>query len=327
MGLYKMVIHKKKLLFVSMLMLLFLFAGCAMGQTEVPGTITDSETIASGDGKVLVVYFSRTGNTRPLAEYLADELNADTYEIQARIPYTDDDIKYYTDCRADREQTDPSARPEIAGELPDISRYDIVFLGYPIWHGQAPKIIYTFLESVNLDGKLVVPFCTSGSSPIGSSATNLHALAPNAEWNTGKRFAAGTSKAEVVQWVRTIVPEETTMRIKISVNGHELTATLADNSSAKALYDLLEKGEVTVNAHDYGSFEKVGALPQSLPRNDEDINTTAGDIILYQGSSICFYYSTNSWDFTILGRIDGAENLNIKEIYGSGDAAFVLSIL
>ena len=123
-----------------------------------------------------------------------------------------------------------------------------------------------------------------------------------------------------------MLPEENTMKIRISVNGYELTATLADNSSAKALYGLLEKGDVTVDAHDYGSFEKVGALPESLPRNDEDINTIAGDIILYQGSSICFYYSTNSWDFTRLGRIDGAENLNLKEIYGDGDATFVLSI-
>ena len=117
------------------------------------------------------------------------------------------------------------------------------------------------------------------------------------------------------------------MRIKINVNGHELTATLADNSSAEALYELLKQGNVTVEAHDYGNFEKVGNLPQSLPRNDEDINTTAGDIILYQGSSICFYYSTNSWDFTRLGRIDGAENLNLSEIYGNSDAVFVLSIL
>ena len=320
-------LNMKRSLIVIVVMLLFLSFGCAMGKTEVANGNTDTTPGVSGDGKVIVVYFSRTGNTKPLAEYIADELKADVYEIQAKIPYTDDDIKYYTNCRADREQADPTARPEIAGELPDLSGYDTVFLGYPIWHGQAPKIIYTFLESVDLDGKLIVPFCTSGSSPIGSSATNLHALASGAEWNAGKRFAAGTSKAEIVQWVRTIVQEDVAMRIKINVNGHELTATLADNSSAEALYELLKQGNVTVEAHDYGNFEKVGNLPQSLPRNDEDINTTAGDIILYQGSSICFYYSTNSWDFTRLGRIDGAENLNLSEIYGNGDAVFVLSIL
>ena len=319
--------EKKRMLIVILVMLLFLSAGCAAGQTDVPVGTTDATPAASGNGKVIVVYFSRTGNTKPLADYIADELNADIYEIQAKVPYTDDDIKYYTDCRADREQADPSARPEIAGELPDLVGYSTIFLGYPIWHGQAPKIIYTFLESVDVNGKLIVPFCTSGSSPIGSSATNLHALASGAEWNAGKRFAAGTSRAEIVQWARTIVPEDNAMKIRIQVNGHELTATLADNSSSKALYELLKHGNVTVEAHDYGNFEKVGSLPQSLPRNDEDINTTAGDIILYQGSSICFYYSTNSWDFTRLGRIDGAENLDLKEIYGSGNAVFILSVL
>jgi len=120
--------------------------------------------------------------------------------------------------------------------------------------------------------------------------------------------------------------EVSSMTIRIAVNGHNLTATLADNSSSRALVELLKDGEITVNAHDYGSFEKVGSLPRSLPRNDEDITTSAGDIILYQGSSICFYYSTNSWDFTRLGRIDGSEKLDLRDIYGSGDATFVLSL-
>ena len=322
-----MLLNKKRTLVVLLLMFLFLLSGCAAGQTEAPDGKTDTVPASSGAGNVIVVFFSCTGNTKPLAEYIADELDADVYEIQARIPYTEDDIKYYTDCRADREQNDPSARPEIAGDLPDLGGYDIVFLGYPIWHGQAPKIIYTFLENVDVSGKLIVPFCTSGSSPIGSSATNLHSLASGAEWNTGKRFAAGSSRAEIVQWVRTIVPEDTALKIKIQINGYELTATLADNSSAKALYELLKQGNVTVEAHDYGNFEKVGDLPRILPRNDEEIRTTSGDIILYQGSSICFYYSTNSWDFTRLGRIDGAEGMNLKNIFGGGDAVFVLSIL
>ncbi len=175
------------------------------GRTDHAAEKTDTPAATrapSTSGGVLVVYFSRTGHTKPLAEYIADELDADLYEINAKVPYTDDDIRYYTDCRADREQNDPDARPEIAGELPDVSAYDTVFLGYPIWHGQAPKIIYTYLESTGLSGKTVIPFCTSASSPIGSSASDLHALAPGAVWNEGRHFAIGTSREVIAEWVR-----------------------------------------------------------------------------------------------------------------------------
>jgi hypothetical protein len=82
-----------------------------------------------------------------------------------------------------------------------MNTYDIIFLGYPIWWGQAPKIIYTFLESGDFSEKTIVPFCTSGSSGIGTSDTNLHSLAPAANWIEGKRFAAGAGKAEISEWI------------------------------------------------------------------------------------------------------------------------------
>lgn len=175
--------------------------GATQGTTESHAEPAAAEDPTEAAAKVIVVFFSRTGHTKPIAEYIAEELNADSYELEAAIPYTDEDIRYYTDCRADREQADPSARPEIAGELPDLSAYDTVYLGYPIWHGQAPKIIYTFLENVDLTGKTVIPFCTSASSPVGSSAENLHPLAPNAVWIDGTRFAIDTAREEIVSWL------------------------------------------------------------------------------------------------------------------------------
>ncbi len=117
-----------------------------------------------------------------------------------------------------------------------------------------------------------------------------------------------------------------TQKINVAVNGHTLSATLVDNSSTRALVALLQKGDVTINAHDYGNFEKVGDLPESLPTNNEQITTSAGDIILYLGTSICFYYAQNSWNFTRLGRIDNAEQYDLKSIYGDGNATFVLSL-
>lgn len=149
----------------------------------------------------LVVVFSRTGHTKPLAQYAAEYLNADFFEIEAAVPYTDADIAYYTDCRADREQNDPTARPAIANSVGSTEQYSTVVIAYPIWHGQAPKIIYTFLESCDLAGKTVIPFCTSASSGLGSSAANLHPLAPDAVWKDGRRFAIGTSQAAVEAWL------------------------------------------------------------------------------------------------------------------------------
>ena len=152
-------------------------------------------------GKTLVAYFSATGTTRPLAEYAKDILGADLYEITPQQPYTEDDLAYYTGGRADQEQDDPSARPGISGSVEDMGQYGVVFISYPIWHGQAPRIISTFLESYDFSGKTIVPFCTSHSSGIGNSDTNLHSLAPNAHWLPGQRFAGGTTRDEIEQWI------------------------------------------------------------------------------------------------------------------------------
>lgn len=121
-------------------------------------------------------------------------MGADIYEIVPEQPYTQEDLAYYTDGRADREQSNPLARPVISGSALDMSRYHVIILGYPIWHGQAPKIISTFLESYDFTGKTIVPFCTSHSSGIGSSDTDLHALAAGADWLSGRRFAGAPQK-------------------------------------------------------------------------------------------------------------------------------------
>ena len=120
---------------------------------------------------VLVAYFSATGNTEGIAQHLQSILDADLYEIVPEVPYTDEDLNYSNDnCRANQEQNDPAARPAITGTLEHPENYNVVFLGYPIWWGQAPKVIYTFLESCDFGDATIVPFCTSGSSGIGSSA-------------------------------------------------------------------------------------------------------------------------------------------------------------
>ncbi len=155
------------------------------------------------DAHVLVAYFSATNNTEKIANHIKTTLGdqADVYEIMAETPYTSADLNYNTDCRANREQNDASARPAISGSVEDMAKYDVIFLGYPIWWGEAPRIISTFLESYDFSGKTVIPFCTSGSSGLGSSATHLHALASNANWLEGRRFSGNASSDAVMEWV------------------------------------------------------------------------------------------------------------------------------
>lgn len=161
---------------------------------------TDTEDTS----QILVTYFSCTNTTKILAEYSSAILGADLYELTPEIPYTEEDIAYYTDCRADQEQSDPSARPAISGGVENMADYDTVVIGYPIWHGQAPRIISTFLESYDFSGKTIVPFCTSHSSGIGTSDDNLHELAENAVWLEGKRFSADTTKEDMQTWFDSI---------------------------------------------------------------------------------------------------------------------------
>lgn len=152
--------------------------------------------------KVLVAYFSATNTTKGVAEHIADGLHADLYEIVPEEPYTDVDLNYNdNNSRTTIEMNDPDARPAISGSVENMEEYDIVFIGYPIWWAEAPRIINTFLESYDFSGKTIVPFCTSGSSGVGSSATNLEQLTSGATWLDGKRFSGGVSSEELMEWV------------------------------------------------------------------------------------------------------------------------------
>lgn len=171
----------------------------------VSSTPEEKEPTAEVETHVLVAYFSATGNTKGIAQHLQSILGADLYEIVPEEPYTSQDLNYNDDnCRANREQNDPDARPAIQGSLENPGNYDVVFLGYPIWWGQAPKILYTFLERYDFGDATIIPFCTSGSSEIGSSAANLHDLAPNANWRSGQRFRGSATESDVEAWVTSL---------------------------------------------------------------------------------------------------------------------------
>lgn len=172
--------------------------------SDTPVTSLEPNREETMESKILVAYFSATGTTEQVAQQAAEILGAELYEIVPEEPYTEEDLAYYTGGRADQEQEDPSARPGIANRVGDMDQYDTVLLGYPIWHGQAPRIISTFLESYDFSGKTIVPFCTSHSSGLGSSADNLHDLCPDTvTWVEGTRFASGASSEEIQSWLQT----------------------------------------------------------------------------------------------------------------------------
>jgi hypothetical protein len=127
----------------------------------------------------------------------------------------------------------------------------------------------------------------------------------------------------VEQQTNTEIPMD---KLLITINGKTLTADFADNSSAKALAEALAKSSITYQADDYGNFEKVGDLGQSFPKNDENITTEPGDIILYQGHNLCIYYAQNTWSFTRIAKIKGVSKDELKEFLGEGEITVTLSV-
>ena len=203
-------------LLISIFMLLS-FVGCSstnniteetentpeVTQTTIPQvTTTPESTNDTEDSNVLVVYFSATGNTKGIAEEIANITDGTLYEIVPEEPYTQEDLDYGNDqSRTSLEMADPSSRPKIASEPVSIEGYDVIYIGYPIWHGEAPRIMNTFVESVDFLDATIIPFCTSGSSGVGNSATNLQANATGGNWLEGTRLSTNITSEELTSWI------------------------------------------------------------------------------------------------------------------------------
>lgn len=190
----------------------FLAAGGLTGCGETTGAPhredkaagASSETpMVKKDGKAIVVYFSATGNTKRAAEIIARAKGLDVWEIKPKEPYTDSDLDYRNDnSRVSREHQDRSLMPEIDGDVPGWDSYETVFLGYPIWWGEAPNIVYHFVRSHDFSGKQVIPFCTSHSSDLGDSDVLLEETAKSGEWFPGTRFSGGVSEGDLIDWTK-----------------------------------------------------------------------------------------------------------------------------
>ncbi len=164
---------------------------------------TDNST----DGKkVLVAYFSATGSTKAVAEYIATATGGDTFEITPAVPYTSEDLNYNNnDSRVCKEHDSSDRTVELSNATPDNwSDYDTVFVGYPIWWGEAAWVTTSFVKANDFNGKTVIPFCTSASSGLGSSASELAKTADGGTWHDGMRFSSSAEESEVTDWVSSL---------------------------------------------------------------------------------------------------------------------------
>lgn len=195
---------KKLMTGLLMAVVLVTLTACGSSSTGTASQTTASTTKAEvGQSKVLVVYFSATGTTKNVAETIAANKKGTLFEIKPSEPYTSVDLNYRDkSSRVVKEHEQPKLRPAYDGEVADWSAYDTVYVGYPIWWQQAPHVVYTFVEKHDFKGKKVIPFCTSVSSPIGSSGENLAKAAGTGDWQQGIRFSSGVSKEEILSWLQ-----------------------------------------------------------------------------------------------------------------------------
>ena len=175
----------------------------------------------------------------------------------------------------------------------------------------------TIPVSVTSIGNYIIQDSVITSITYEGTTTQWEAVTKARYWNMGKTDIEVTcSKSE---------SEEIT-EMYITINGNKLEVTLAKNSSVDALVELLRQGDITYTADDYGNFEKVGNIGHTLPRNDTQINTKAGDVILYQGNNICLYYGNNSWSFTRIGKIEGYSASELRTLLGAGNGSVQVTI-
>lgn len=294
------------------------------GSTMNPPTQSDTPTAPDPTGgKTLVVYFSATGSTERVAEYIANAMNADTFELTPVQPYTSSDLNYNNDSsRVSREHNDPSLQNVelTATTVDNWSEYDTVFIGYPIWWHAAAWPVNSFITGNDFTGKTVVPFCTSASSGLEGSDEKLKDMAGTGNWLPGERFSSGASEATVLNWVNGLdIPKPAEQRALVAYfsrtgenysvgviekgNTHIVADMIAEQTGA----DLFEIATVTPYPSGYEDCKTVAQREQNSNARPE-LNATVSmadyDVIFvgypiwYGDMPMAVYTFLESYDFT-----------------------------
>jgi flavodoxin len=265
------------------------------------GKIYRTPSVSLGPKKILVAYFSFTNTTKGIAESMASILGADLYQITPAEAYTSDNSNYYDEStRAYQEQYGPaSARPEINTSLSNTD-YDIVLIGFPIWYGKVPRVILSFLDAYDFSGKTVIPFCTSGSSGISASQTELQNTYPDIKWKTGARLNSYTED-QLKTWLTGLGIQNASFQLIIEDT--IFAAELANNATAQAFNSLLP---MNLDMSELNGNEKYHYLDTALPTNAACPGTIHnGDILLYGNNCVVVFYKTftTNYKYTKIGRI------------------------
>lgn len=220
--------------------------------------------------KTLVVYYSATGSTQRVAGYIADTLNADTFELTPVQPYTSEDLNWTTPgSRVNREHDDESLRDVklTANTVDSWADYDTIFIGYPIWWGIAAWPVNDFVKNNDFTGKTVIPFCTSSSSGLGQSGELLAQMAGTGDWRTGQRFSSGASQQQVVQWVDGLnltpnAPTEKNSRILVTY------FSMPETTSSSNMTIEEDNSVVVINGHVLGNTQYMAQAIQEITGGD-----------------------------------------------------------
>ena len=175
--------------------------------TSEPKTISENAVTESTDGKTLIVYYSASGYTEKVAEYIVSGTNGDLFEIEPVDIYSDEDLNWTNpDSRVCYEHENPDSRDIelVSTQVDNWDSYDTVFIGYPIWWGEAAWVVDNFVKENNFTDKKVIPFCTSASSGLGESDRLLADMAGTGNWIDGKRFSSGVAENDVREWVNSL---------------------------------------------------------------------------------------------------------------------------
>ena len=293
---------------------------------------------ASADeaGKVLVVYYSYTGNSRQIVQSLTDQIDADVMEIEPAEKGSQYEANNYAlgmqllnaiNAAPDAPDSYPAIDPV---SITDLSGYDNIIIVTPLWWSQMAAIMQTYLFNYGpqMAGKHVGLIVSSHSSDIPQVVLDAKRLVPDAVWMGDALWIKASNHANraalISNWIASLdfAQGQSSMddKLYITIDGVTQSATLVDNAATRELMTRLRVAPITVTLNSSGGFEIWGALGFALPTSNEQVDAQPGDMVLYNGSNICLFYGSNSWSYTRLGHIDDLNTSELRTFLKAGES-------